>query len=252
MSTAITEVGEAATMRPARNDNYELIKPWLDRALALIMLLLATPIIILAIVLVKMNSRGSWIFLQKRLGLRGSVFTIYKIRTMYEDSERDSGATWCVPGDRRITPVGRFLRWCHVDELPQLINVLRGDMSLVGPRPERPEFLDQLERALPDYRQRLAVRPGLTGLAQVQQVARHRPYQRTPQAELRSLLPGTDESMARLPRDAGHGSQVPGCPVQLDRSKPAIARSERPLRLRIEPCGARAKRKSLVSDSFIS
>ena len=101
--------------------------------------------------------------------MEGKVFTIYKIRTMYQDSERHSGPTWCVPGDPRVTPVGRFLRWSHVDELPQLINVLMGEMSLVGPRPERPEFLAQLERALPDYRQRLTVRPGVTGLAQVQQ-----------------------------------------------------------------------------------
>jgi lipopolysaccharide/colanic/teichoic acid biosynthesis glycosyltransferase len=88
---------------------------------------------------------------------------------MYEDSERHCGPTWCLPGDPRITPVGRALRWSHIDELPQLVNVLKGEMSLVGPRPERPEYLDQLERALPNYRERLMVRPGLTGLAQVQQ-----------------------------------------------------------------------------------
>ena len=88
---------------------------------------------------------------------------------MYEDSELQSGPTWCLPGDPRITPVGRVLRWTHIDELPQLFNVLKGEMSLVGPRPERPEYLDQLERALPNYRERLTVRPGMTGLAQVQQ-----------------------------------------------------------------------------------
>jgi lipopolysaccharide/colanic/teichoic acid biosynthesis glycosyltransferase len=117
---------------------------------------------------VKLTSRGPSIYTQKRLGLWGRVFTIYKIRTMYLDSEQN-GPTWCVPGDPRVTPVGRILRWSHVDELLQLINILVGEMSLIGPRPERPEFLDKLERELPDYRQRLVVRPGLTGLAQVQQ-----------------------------------------------------------------------------------
>ncbi len=156
-------------MPSIRNNSYESIKPWLDFALALVMLLISAPIILLAVVLVRLSSRGPLIYTQKRLGLGGKVFTIYKIRTMYQDSERDGGPRWCVPGDPRVTPVGRLLRWSHVDELPQLINILKGEMSLVGPRPERPEFLDQLERALPNYRQRLTVRPGLTGLAQVQQ-----------------------------------------------------------------------------------
>jgi lipopolysaccharide/colanic/teichoic acid biosynthesis glycosyltransferase len=97
------------------------------------------------------------------------VITIYKIRTMYQDCERQSGAVWSVVGDPRITPLGRFLRASHIDELPQFVNVLRGDMSLIGPRPERQEIVAQLQRVLPDYRQRLTVRPGLTGLAQVLQ-----------------------------------------------------------------------------------
>jgi len=191
MSTVTREIGEVATfpawaraitgndpeidavaMTPSvGNNRYESIKPWLDFALALVMLFFTAPIIILFMVLTKLSSRGPSIYVQRRLGLGGKVFTIYKIRTMYEDSERDGVAIWCVPGDPRVTPVGRFLRWSHVDELPQLINVLKGEMSLVGPRPERPEFLEQFERALSDYRQRLTVRPGLTGLAQVQQPA---------------------------------------------------------------------------------
>jgi lipopolysaccharide/colanic/teichoic acid biosynthesis glycosyltransferase len=158
------------TVAQARTTNglYAGIKPWLDFLLALLMLAFTAPIIVLALLLVQLNSHGPWIYMQRRLGRDGKVFTIYKIRTMYHDSERLSGPKWCLPGDPRVTPVGRVLRWSHIDELPQLINVLLGQMSLVGPRPERPEFLEQLERALPNYRQRLAVRPGLTGLAQVQ------------------------------------------------------------------------------------
>jgi lipopolysaccharide/colanic/teichoic acid biosynthesis glycosyltransferase len=97
----------------------------------------------------------------------GALFTLYKIRTMAVDSEKD-GPRWSMPGDRRVTRVGQFLRRTHLDELPQLWNVLRGDMSLVGPRPERPEFVPQLAAAIPGYEDRLAVRPGVTGLAQVQ------------------------------------------------------------------------------------
>ncbi|MFI5457358.1 MAG: sugar transferase [Isosphaerales bacterium] len=163
------EIDEAATMPSVRNSSYESTKRWLDFALALVILFFTAPISILGLILVRLSSRGSLTYTQKRLGLRGKVFTIYKLRTMYEDSERDGVARWCVPGDHRVTPIGWWLRWTHVDELPQLINVLKGEMSLVGPRPERPEFLDQLERALPNYRQRLTVRPGVTGLAQVQQ-----------------------------------------------------------------------------------
>src|SRR5207253_4196733 len=105
---------------------------------------------------------------QIRLGRGGKPFAIYKIRTMTHNCEKVSGAQWSTPGDARITPVGRFLRKTHLDELPQLWNVLRADMSLVGPRPERPEFVPKLEHALPRYRDRLAVRPGVSGLAQVQ------------------------------------------------------------------------------------
>jgi lipopolysaccharide/colanic/teichoic acid biosynthesis glycosyltransferase len=173
MTTRNTETDEFVTAFPNRvsavKQCYELIKPVVDVALAVVMLAFALPIILVAIVLVRLNSRGAAIYTQRRVGLKGQVFTIYKIRTMYQDSERGSGPRWSVPGDPRVTFVGRILRWSHVDELPQLINILMGEMSLVGPRPERPEFVDQLERALPDYRNRLSVRPGLTGLAQVQQ-----------------------------------------------------------------------------------
>jgi lipopolysaccharide/colanic/teichoic acid biosynthesis glycosyltransferase len=155
--------------RAMRTLRYEAVKPVLDFALAALILVLSLPVLVVAAVMVKLTSRGPAIYTQARLGLGGKVFTIYKIRTMYLDSEQHCGPRWSAPGDPRVTAVGRVFRWCHVDELPQLVNILAGQMSLIGPRPERPEFLNQLERALPDYRRRLTVRPGLTGLAQVQQ-----------------------------------------------------------------------------------
>jgi lipopolysaccharide/colanic/teichoic acid biosynthesis glycosyltransferase len=133
------------------------------------MLLFTAPFILISMLLVRLTSRGPMIYAQKRLGQEGRTITIYKIRTMYQDAERETGPVWSRPGDPRVTPIGRVLRWAHLDELPQLLNILRGEMSLVGPRPERPELVGPLERALPGYRRRLTVRPGLTGLAQIQQ-----------------------------------------------------------------------------------
>ncbi|MFO0966059.1 MAG: sugar transferase [Gemmataceae bacterium] len=138
-----------------------------DISLALLLFVLTLPLVLLAMGLVRLTSRGPAIYRQTRLGKSGRPFTMYKIRTMTCDAEKD-GARWSLPGDARVTAVGRWLRRSHVDELPQLWNVLKGDMSLVGPRPERPEFVPQLEAAIFHYRKRLLVRPGVTGLAQVQ------------------------------------------------------------------------------------
>jgi lipopolysaccharide/colanic/teichoic acid biosynthesis glycosyltransferase len=134
----------------------------------LVLLLVTAPLVVLAALLVKLTSRGPAFYSQVRLGRGGQPYALYKIRSMYHDCERQSGPCWSTGRDPRVTPVGRVLRFTHVDELPQLWNVLKGEMSLIGPRPERPEFVPQLERALPRYRERLRVRPGLTGLAQVQ------------------------------------------------------------------------------------
>ena len=158
----------SADASPLVSAVYAKVKAGSDCFVALLMLVLTSPLMLLAALAVKLTSRGPVFYSQVRLGQGGKPFRIYKIRSMHHECEKQSGAQWSKPGDSRVTPVGRFLRKSHLDELPQLWNVLRGDMSLVGPRPERPEFVPQLEQALSRYRERLLVRPGVSGLAQVQ------------------------------------------------------------------------------------
>jgi lipopolysaccharide/colanic/teichoic acid biosynthesis glycosyltransferase len=154
-------------VRPSRYGWYARGKAPLEYAIALVLSILAAPLIVLSALAVKLTSRGPAFYTQTRVGRNGRLFTIYKIRTMVHECESLTGPRWSIPGDPRITRMGHILRKTHLDELPQLYNVLRGDMGLIGPRPERPEFLPRLERLLPQYRERLAVRPGITGLAQV-------------------------------------------------------------------------------------
>jgi Undecaprenyl-phosphate glucose phosphotransferase len=127
---------------------------------------LAIPVGLLAL-LVKLTSRGPVFYRQQRMGLDGRPFTIVKFRSMYNDAERETGPVWATADDPRVTPLGRFLRKSNFDELPQLWNVLRGDMSLVGPRPERPHFVEQFKNRIPQYMLRHKVKAGLTGWAQV-------------------------------------------------------------------------------------
>jgi lipopolysaccharide/colanic/teichoic acid biosynthesis glycosyltransferase len=154
-------------IEPLGNGWYLSCKTVMDFVLAAVLLILATPVILVGAALVRATSRGPAFYMQTRVGRDGRLFTIFKIRTMVHECESLSGPRWSIPGDPRITRVGHFLRATHLDELPQLLNVLRGEMSLIGPRPERPEFTSKLERALPAYPERLRVRPGVTGLAQV-------------------------------------------------------------------------------------
>ena len=138
-----------------------------DLGLAIVGLVLTAPVMLAAAAIVKLTSPGAAFYRQTRVGLNGRPFTIYKLRTMRSDAEAATGPTWSAVNDARITPIGRILRQTRVDELPQLVNVLRGDMSVIGPRPERPEFVERLTAAIPFFSQRHVLKPGLTGWAQV-------------------------------------------------------------------------------------
>jgi exopolysaccharide biosynthesis polyprenyl glycosylphosphotransferase len=137
-----------------------------DVACSLLLLAPTLPLLLLVACLIKLDSRGPVLYRQDRVGLHGRVFTLLKFRTMRIDAEAD-GPRWATERDPRVTRIGAFLRASRIDELPQLINVLRGEMSLVGPRPERPYFVRQLVRIIPQYDERTLVLPGLTGWAQV-------------------------------------------------------------------------------------
>ena len=139
----------------------------LDVLLALLVLVITAPFLLAAAALVRLTSPGGALYRQERVGLNGRLFTIYKLRTMRADAEAVTGPVWSTLNDPRITPVGRVMRQTRLDELPQLWNVLRGDMSFVGPRPERPQFVDQLTATIPFFNQRHVLKPGITGWAQI-------------------------------------------------------------------------------------
>jgi len=158
----------AAAMNNSR-PHIRRSKRALDMVAALCALVVAAPITALAAILIKLDSPGPVFYRQERLGRDSVAFTMLKFRTMTTDAESRTGPVWAMEGDSRITRVGRWLRRFRIDEVPQLINVLRGEMSLVGPRPEREVFVQQLAERIPFYTERLMVRPGITGWAQVMQ-----------------------------------------------------------------------------------
>ncbi len=147
---------------------YAAIKRWVDVCAGIAGLILLAPLFFLTAVLIKIFSPGPIFYSQVRVGKDGQLFKMYKFRSMKTDAEKGSGAVWAKEDDDRVIPViGNFMRRAHVDEIPQFLNIFKGDMSLIGPRPERPEFVSKFTVQIPEYGKRLDVKPGLTGLAQV-------------------------------------------------------------------------------------
>jgi len=159
-------IGKNTTVVVENKFWYEKIKRVMDIVLSLIGLVIAIPLMLIFGIAIKLESKGPVFYSQERVGKNGKVFMLYKLRSMYQNAE-ENGAKWAEKDDPRVTKVGRIMRKTRIDELPQLFNVLKGDMSIVGPRPERPIFTYQFNEEIPGFVNRLQVKPGLTGWAQV-------------------------------------------------------------------------------------
>lgn len=167
MTVTLADYALPASQGDIHCHGFGVGKRIMDILLGFVALVLAVPILALSAAIIKYVSKGAVFYSQMRVGKNGKLFRMYKIRTMTCDAESESGPVWASELDPRVLPGCRWMRQSHIDELPQLINVLKGEMSLVGPRPERPEIVAELEKSYPEFNQRLAVRPGITGLAQV-------------------------------------------------------------------------------------
>lgn len=148
------------------NNVYTLITRLMDIIFSCSIFILTSPLWIISALLVYLYDRGPILYSQERVGLHGKVFKLYKLRSMITESEKN-GAVWSTKNDPRVTPIGKIIRKLHIDELPQMFNVIRGDIALVGPRAERPEFVAQLEQSIPHYELRHIIKPGFTGWAQI-------------------------------------------------------------------------------------
>lgn len=146
---------------------YAFAKRVFDLIASIIGIVVLSPLLVVTALLVKLTSKGPILYSQVRVGKKGRLFKMYKFRTMKVDAEKETGPVWAAQNDCRLTPIGRFLRKAHIDEIPQFINILKGEMSLIGPRPERPVFVERFKEEISGYARRLDVRPGITGLAQV-------------------------------------------------------------------------------------
>ncbi|MBD8498330.1 sugar transferase [Paenibacillus arenosi] len=159
---------ETVYIQPKVNDSilFLIAKRIIDFVLATVLLMLTAPIVVAVIVCIKMDSSGPAFYVQDRVGYRGREFKLIKLRSMVMDAEKD-GPRWAAAHDERVTKVGQFIRKTRVDELPQLIHVIKGEMSLIGPRPERNSFMQKFNQEIPGFMNRVLVKPGLTGWAQV-------------------------------------------------------------------------------------
>jgi len=145
---------------------YRNLKRFINIILSILLMIPALPICIISSLFIILETTGNPLYIQERVGLNGSRFRIYKLRSMYSDAEKD-GCKWATKNDIRITKVGHYIRKTRIDELPQLLNILKGDMAFIGPRPERPEFIEKFLKDIPDFNDRIVIKPGITGWAQV-------------------------------------------------------------------------------------
>ncbi|WP_282173995.1 exopolysaccharide biosynthesis polyprenyl glycosylphosphotransferase [Cytobacillus firmus] len=145
---------------------YTILKRIFDFIIGIVAIIFALPIMLIFGILIKLETPGPALFFQERVGLNGEIFKVIKLRSMGIDAEKN-GAQWAEKNDPRITRIGSFIRKTRIDELPQLFNVIKGEMSIVGPRPERPEFTSQFNKEIPGFIKRVSVKPGITGWAQV-------------------------------------------------------------------------------------